>query len=332
MTISLEPSDSGTPVVCEEVAEYSAEVVFQTRSLRDWAAAIWDNYGALDVAEYSPDHFVGALKCRSIGTLRTLELEVSPHVYRRTASMVQSHPSDDVFVTMVVEGAAQVVQDGRSCSLGPGDFAVVDSWRPYTTTVIEPSRLIDFAWPKDVLRLSVCESSEVTARSFSVESPIGPWLSIVLRGVHDIDGGVSAAAATRLADEVSNLLVTASMELEPLTVREAPWRQHHDEILKYIDQNIDNPQLTVETIADALYISPRSVHRVFSKSNATVASTIRDIRLEEARRAMLSPACRSMSVTLIASQFGFTSLPAFSRAFAAKYGVGPKQYRVANQL
>jgi AraC-like DNA-binding protein len=42
---------------------------------------------------------------------------------------------------------------------------------------------------------------------------------------------------------------------------------------------------------------------------------------------MLSPVDRGRPISFIASQFCFSSLQAFSRAFAAHYGTSPKAYR-----
>ncbi|WP_459986695.1 AraC family transcriptional regulator [Nocardioides sp. AN3] len=43
---------------------------------------------------------------------------------------------------------------------------------------------------------------------------------------------------------------------------------------------------------------------------------------------MISRAHRTQSVSFIASQLGFSTLQVFSRAFTAKYGVGPRRYRL----
>ena len=160
---------------------------------------------------------------------------------------------------------------------------------------------------------------------------MGRWLSPALIGLYEMDGGVSPSGAIRIADGISNLIVTAALELADPDDPTHRWRRQYDEMIKFIEHNLDDLALSVDSIAENFFMSTRSVHRLFAKFDTTVASTVRDLRLETARRMMLSPSQRTKSVSFIASQLGFSSLQVFSRAFTAKYGVGPKHYRESHQ-
>ncbi|WP_165943779.1 helix-turn-helix domain-containing protein [Saccharopolyspora karakumensis] len=314
-----------------EAAARSAVGTVETQNPREWADVMWDVYGGLEVVTQSEQPCAGAMVRRSIDRLHTLELRLTPQTHRRTASMVESHPSDDVFVAMITEGQALVVQDGRSCTLGPGDFAFVESSRPYSAIYETSSRLIDFAWPRHAIGLSESECQSVTARAFRAASPLGRWLSPALIGLHQMDEGVSQAGVVRIADGISDLLVTAALELASPDDPTDRWRPQYDQMIKFIERNLDETELTADFLAENFFMSTRSVHRLFAKFDTTVASAIRDMRLEEARRMMLSHSHRTKSVSFIASHCGFSSLQVFSRAFTTKYGVGPKQYRDSHQ-
>jgi len=312
-------------------AENSLSTTLNTRNLQDWADLMWNLYGGLEVATQDEQSFEGVLIRRSLDRLLTVMVRVSPQVFRQSTTPVECPLSGFVFVTMVVEGRVTVIQDGRSCTLGPGDFTFIVDGSPHTVIVETPSQLIDFAWPQDALGLSADERRAVTARPFRSTSPMGRWLSPALIGLYEMDGGVSPSGAIRIADGISNLIVTAALELADPDDPTHRWRRQYDEMIKFIEHNLDDLALSVDSIAENFFMSTRSVHRLFAKFDTTVASTVRDLRLETARRMMLSPSQRTKSVSFIASQLGFSSLQVFSRAFTAKYGVGPKHYRESHQ-
>ncbi|GAB7007884.1 hypothetical protein JCM18899A_53610 [Nocardioides sp. AN3] len=61
----------------------------------------------LDVLARTQEPFQGALIRRSLDWLQTVELRISPRSYQRTESLARRHPSEDLFITMIVEGSAR---------------------------------------------------------------------------------------------------------------------------------------------------------------------------------------------------------------------------------
>ncbi len=301
-----------------------------TQDLKRWAGAIWDIYGGLDVVPEEEHQFSGSLARRDFDRLKTVELFGTPQTFHRTASMVTTHPANELIVTMVVEGQGLLIQDGRTAALGPREFAIVESARPYSTIFREQCRIIDFAWPREAIALSDCEARELTARPFRSDSPMGRWLSPMFVDLYEMDGDLSGAGAIRLSNCIADLLVTAALEMRAPDQPDARSRQQYDEIVRFIERNLDDPDLSAESISEAFFVSTRTVHRLFGRFGNTVAAVIRDLRLEACREMMLSPARRTQSISFISSQLGFSSLQVFSRAFTAKYGTAPKQYRTSH--
>ncbi|WP_243839044.1 helix-turn-helix domain-containing protein [Aeromicrobium yanjiei] len=300
------------------------------RSLSDWSQEVWNVYGALEVVVPNDQPFGATLDKHSFDKLDTVELRTSPQTVRRTDSMVKTHPVDSLVVSLFVEGQGLIVQDGRSCSLAAGDFAFIDSRRPYSMVLETEARVIDFIWPRELLGLTDAECLAATGRPVPGASPMGRWLSPALVGLHEMRDGVSSAGAGRIVGSVSDLLVTAALELaEPDEVGDR-WRGQFEQVIKFVERNLDCSDFGVDQIAEEFFMSKRTVHRLFARFDTTVACAVRDMRLELARQRMLSPAYRSQSVSFIASQLGFSSLQVFSRAFTAKFGVGPKGYRDAH--
>ncbi|WP_202915853.1 hybrid sensor histidine kinase/response regulator transcription factor [Pontibacter pamirensis] len=95
-------------------------------------------------------------------------------------------------------------------------------------------------------------------------------------------------------------------------------------ILDIINQNIDNPALSVEMLASEAGISRVHLHRKMKElTNQTTRNFIRNIRLQQAAGLLSS---KHINVSEVAFAVGFTSLASFSTAFKALYGVPPTTY------
>jgi AraC-like DNA-binding protein len=94
-----------------------------------------------------------------------------------------------------------------------------------------------------------------------------------------------------------------------------------------IDDSLADPDLNPETVARAIGVSTRQLHRMFAGREMTVMQTIRLRRLEGARREILSSLNRDRSLREIARNWGFLDVDVFSRAFRQAYGTSPREYR-----
>ena len=95
-------------------------------------------------------------------------------------------------------------------------------------------------------------------------------------------------------------------------------------VLSYCAQHY-RESLTVDTVAAALYVSRSYISHAFRRR---VGMDFRDyinaLRLTEAATRLAET---TDAVTEIALQVGFSSLRTFDRAFLARYGVTPREYR-----
>lgn len=105
---------------------------------------------------------------------------------------------------------------------------------------------------------------------------------------------------------------------------ESPDEHLMKRVMKVINDELDNPELSVELIADKVGIS--RVH-FYRKMKDLTGQPPRDflkyIRLKEAAR-LLSE--KKLDITGVSVATGFKSLSAFSTNFKAMYGVSPKEY------
>ncbi len=100
--------------------------------------------------------------------------------------------------------------------------------------------------------------------------------------------------------------------------------EHICQAIKYIDDHLDE-RIGLEQLAKVFHFSPYYFHRMFTLIvGKPIASHTRDRRMERAGRLLASTAEPLIDISM---NCGFESYPAFSRAFAGKYGVSPREFR-----
>lgn len=102
-------------------------------------------------------------------------------------------------------------------------------------------------------------------------------------------------------------------------------RKFVNEILKIINKNIVNKELTAHTIAEKMNIGIRSFYRKLEEiEGVTLTDLISDCRLVKATDLLVKT---KLTIDEIVFQSGFTNRSTFYRAFSKKYHCTPTEYR-----
>jgi AraC family transcriptional regulator len=100
-------------------------------------------------------------------------------------------------------------------------------------------------------------------------------------------------------------------------------------VTDHIAENLDS-DLAFERLAEVAHFSPFHFHRIYREATGeTLADTVRRLRLH---RAAVELTRDDATLERIARRAGYGTLAAFSRAFAADYGVPPGAYRLRGKL
>jgi AraC family transcriptional regulator, positive regulator of tynA and feaB len=94
----------------------------------------------------------------------------------------------------------------------------------------------------------------------------------------------------------------------------------------YIEAHCGVAELTIERIAQALHCSRSQLYRVFAAHDLAVGDYLRDVRLERAA-ALLRAQTSGVSIGGVALACGYTDLSAFGKAFRARFGASPSEWR-----
>lgn len=112
-------------------------------------------------------------------------------------------------------------------------------------------------------------------------------------------------------------------KLEELHVK-TPDEQLMERIMREVNNNLANPELTVEMLADKVGMSRVHLNRKLKElTNQTARDFIRNIRLKQAATLLEQG---NHQVNHIAELVGFTNVSNFTTAFHNLYGVAPKDY------
>ena len=133
--------------------------------------------------------------------------------------------------------------------------------------------------------------------------------------VHIHDLIVLAIGATRDAAEIAKSRGARAARLRAIKEDIATW--------------LDQPDLSVTTIAARHRVKPRWVQRLFEGEGTTFSDYVLAQRLLRAHRLLTDPRCAGQKISTIAFDVGFGDLSYFNRAFRRRYGAAPSELRAA---
>lgn len=229
----------------------------------------------------------------------------------------------------------QTFQQGRtSFRLRSSDLALYNASRPFQMSVAGEcgvSEGIMVSFPRNLLPLSERQVERITTTPLSGRDGIGALLSgLLVRLATDNTDQYLTRDAPRLGNVVVDLV--ASLLAHELDAGAAVPPETHRQTLRlqvrsFIQQNLDNPDLSPGTIAAAHHMSTRTLHRLFQHDGQTVTDWIRQCRLQRCRQDLADPLLRRDPIQDIAARWGFFNPAHFSRLFRGAYGVNPQEYR-----
>jgi AraC-like DNA-binding protein len=312
------------PVICD-----TSTVPVQDRA-ELWVTATSRFFVPLECRPRDRDSFSGLLQAGAMGPLALSRLTVSPHTIRRTAALAADTDGDRYKLSLLLDGQALVVQDGRQAILRPGDFALYDCSRPYTIEGAGNFRMLVCMLPRAVLGVDRARIGRMTATRIGGEGGIAWAVAPFLERLANLAiRGEASQADDRVVESVVELVESLCMSV--IDGGDWPRSTSRAELLlrahAYARSRLGDPSLAPGDIAAAVHVSRRYLDRLFEESGSTVSAWIRQRRLEGCRRDLLDPSRSAETVANIGSRWGLTNSAHLSRLFRDAYGVSPTEYR-----
>ena len=290
-----------------------------------WHDVVCRTFVPLDVAPGLPEDFTGRVASDAVGELQLTRVAAQPQVVRRTRTLIDRDDAAYATVGLQLAGRSVVVQDDRQAALRPGQLVLYDTRRPYTLVFDQAFDWLVLQVPEPVARRHAVDLSRRTAVPLSPADGTCGVLVATLRALHSAGGGASPTATDRVQSAVLDLL--GSVVGDPRDGDPRPGRSLYVQALAHVERHLAEPELGPTTVAAALHVSVRYLHRAFEREGQTVAGLVRRRRLQACRRDLLQTGPHGRSAAAVGHRWGFADPAHFSRAFKAAYGVPPAQYR-----
>jgi AraC-like DNA-binding protein len=276
-----------------------------------------------------PQTFSGRMVRADIGDLRFVEFNSDAAVVRRSRAHIARSVEATYLVRFQLGNESVCSQGGEEVRLQPGDFSLCDSGRPYQLTFRKPVSILTLRVNKNILKRYLGSPENLVSLPVRGNSGPGMLASRVIREIWQSSAqALVPGAAPRLANVVLELIASAYLGVEHANVdRSCLGTALRLRIFDFIDQSLCNPDLSPGLIAAALKISARHVHRAFAHDGDTVARYVLRRRLEKCRAALANPLLAALTLTHISTEYGFRSLPQFSRVFHETFGMAPTEFR-----
>lgn len=238
-------------------------------------------------------------------------------------------PSRTVITALVASsGALALKQGARKCTLSAGDLVLYCSDEPIELSLATPAHVAAVSVPASEFLNLFPRGREALFR------PIPTTQGAPALFVDQVDALLRHASplAPGSASAVASSMVFLLGSVACFAVADAPSSAHRtrekiQRVLKFARSRLRDPELDVETIAQAVHLSPRQVHRLFSTEPMSLMQWVMTQRLHNCYRELEQASSRSRSIGEIAYDWGFSDQAHFSRVFRKEFGRSPSEVR-----
>ncbi len=238
-----------------------------------------------------------------------------------------------VWLVVLLAGEATFFDGETTTPLAVGDICYGPTGMNAALRLASPFRLLFISAPRVAL-----DHRLIAPLSLRVGRLAGD------HGVGHVFSGLLRATAESLSEMTSEQLRPVELALTEFLVAnlaaegspasrggaEAARAAHLHRVCQTIETMLSDPDLSLERVADADGIAPRSLQKLFAAAGQNFSTYLRTRRLERCRLDLTSPMFATLSISEICFRWGFNGSAHFSRAFKDQYGVSPRDYRKAH--
>lgn len=261
------------------------------------------------------------------------------HLYNDEKPMAM-HIHDSYEIYFSISGGKQFLIDNRFYDICPGDIFFINQFESHYVTQIEQAvheRILLSVYPDFLKSLSTKKTDlDYCFHTRDISSPHRVRLSEeeqkrFIFYIHRLSSNVGFGSDITDRAIFSEMMVFLNKTFYNHENKEpehaAPsYHSQVDDILSYINQNIQNP-LTIEDLSNHFYLSPSYLCRIFKSSTGMTIN-----KYITAKRITLSKALltEGSSVSEACERCGFNDYSNFLKAFTKAVGISPKKYAQFN--
>lgn len=297
------------------------------------ALSYWNDYVCKTLVELDVFHnggqasFYGSLVGHQLDTIHVCKISSQSSGVRRTKSQISKSTEDYFLINYQLSGQAILRQDGRTVLLKANDWSFTDSTRPHELDFKGKFEQLVLKIPRNLL---IYGTSYITANTACLLDDYGLGkilknfiysLSLELKVVDVFTRKYLANNLLQLLNDYLNLKfalethVSSSKQTMLLGIK------------SFVEEQITNPQLSLQQIAETFKCSKRQLHKLFNDENCTINNYIRNSRLEKCKKDIEDLGLSKLSISEIGYKNGYNNISSFVKCFKRKFGVPPGEYR-----
>ncbi len=313
------------------------EVIFDTRTVaagkrrQAWRDAICEIYLQVDCRTESEVEYAGLVREARFGGVTITDAVISPQTIRRGAQHIGRFGKDCYYIGIEHIGAVDIRQAGTSFVLRPGRGSLYYANEPYELQCNVRSRQFWIELPRAAFDRRFDSGRPPMLKNFDVTRGLGR-IAAEFCGTLATEGcGLDETSKSKLGEQFMDLVALAlsagpdRQSAEEQSVQHARLRS----VKVYIEANLEDPNLSLTTIARENGVSLRYLHHLFRLVDMSASEWLRLRRLQRCHDLLTSPQHAHQSITEIAYSMGFSSSSHFSNLFRAHFNMRPSDVRSA---
>ena len=253
----------------------------------------------------------------------------TPHHVRRTRAQIGRSSEQCYFLNLQLASECVIEQRGREVRLAPGQVALFASdaaFRIFHPPDADMS-VASFWLPRGLVEQALPGGAAPPVCRVSDHPFLGPLIGAAARTLNRCARTLDADEGGLLLDSLVRLAAGASRRrgVDPGSARPALLAA----VLEHVESRLDDPGLSVGSVAARFAISKRYLHKLFEPTGESFSRHVLERRLERAAAELAAPERARTPIAEIAFRNGFSDLSWFNRSFRARFGATPRDIRRA---
>lgn len=301
--------------------DYTTMEVSAERRFEYWTQVVCRHCISANSNPLDKSDFEGRLQVRNLGDVDLCTISAPMHHWERTTKHVSTNPDDDLWLGFMDQSSGTIEQGGRRSVLENRSLVLYDADQAFRFNFGGPAAHL-LRIPRHLLSKRVPGIEKLTAIVLDERRPgLTPLREMLSQAVTYSAVTEDARSASRFGETVLELLVL-SLEMQEVSDL-ATSRDLYVRAMRHIRQHLADPQMSIDSLASAMHVSPRTLSRAFGQHQKTPMATIWQERLASSRRAIEQG--RVANISQAALEHGFSDFSHFSHAFRKAFGVSPSE-------
>jgi AraC family transcriptional activator of tynA and feaB len=277
-----------------------------------------------------PEQFSARIEARSSGAFRFATSECSGYQIVRSRRDIDTAPAEHYSIYLQVHGQSVISQSDKAFAFKANDIAISDGRLPFRADLSGVGRRSIAVVPQAMVHQRAPWLRESALWKLAADAP---FVDLARRHLLELTAPGSAPDDTvtgLLTENLCNLLALASAP-EPDADRLQPELQI-EALLAFCRQNLQDPELLPQMVADHFGMSVRTLHLRFKQIGQTFGHWVLDHRLDACSAALRDRHQCGLNISEIAYRWGFNDLSYFNKAFRARFDRTPREWRIREDV